>query len=576
MNLYLEPPFFDGEYILEREMTVNDRTKVYSTEKEAIKISTSDWALSDICYLSQFKHPNLIALLNYTLENIEDDILVKYAMPLGQDIKSIYSHQEELFDLIYDMTSALKYLNNLGYVYADLKPSNIVRFEATKNERSKYVLIDMGFVRPYCTTQEGKFFTGIAYTLPYRDFQFDKKYNEISCEIYSLGQTIRAILNNCKNIFLSTITKDEIITNMNKNFPNISTSLNHKKLFFLIQQMICKPAERITFNEILEHSLLKNCKLLINKNQTPNVTPMKIFKSKITITQKTWYSSVYIFCFQLYVYFNLDIRGLFLIIHNVKRCLHLCDEKNILSYFIVNAYIISTILHNSNYAYSYIIEELNDYFNDNFMEILVKVMTTLEGQYITKTEWDSCLTEKEILLAFSKSLIFDTIITRFSKQLIDIVYPKKKQISLICSYEKFVSNLDIDINYKSVLHHIKNESFNLKNDSNIWISKINNLKNSDIKSLFKDSTSVENCGLLFYWDYELLGNSDLGNFFIFNLIKYIKSLNIERYSYFINIVLLKQLYEKNQLQQLAEKNNLYLYLRNSDNSPIMTYITANL
>jgi len=567
MNFYLESLIFDKEYIKEREI-INNRTKVYSTGKEAIKISRSDWALPDICYLSQFKHPNLISLLNYSFtENSHGDILLKYAMPLGQDIKLIYSHQNELFNFIFDIASALNYLSNLGYIYADLKPSNIVRFEATPNERAKYVLIDMGFVRPYIKTQEGKFFTGIAYTLPFRDFQFEKKYNHVSCEIYSFGQTIRSILNNCEYIFDSTLNEQEIITNMNKNFPKISTKINHKKLFSLIDAMICKPSDRISYTEILKHSLLENCTILTNKNYIS--TPKKIFKSKITINQHVWYTAVYNFCFELYIYFNLDIRGLFLTIYNVKRCLHLCNEKNISAYFIVNAYIVSTILHNTKYEYVYLIDELSNYFENDFQDILIKIFNTLEGQFVTKTEWDSCLNEKEILISFAKNLTFDTIITRFSKQLMDIVQPKKKQLSLICSYEKFVSNLDIDIDFKNVVHHIKNESFKLQQNSNIWISKTNLLKESELKSLFKDSTSLENCGILFYWDYELLCNKDLGNFFIYNLCKYINGSSIKRYSYFININLLKQIFSQNQITKLGEKTNLYLYLRNEDNSPIM-------
>lgn len=557
MSLYLESGIFDEKYTTHEILNKNKNCKVYvQNNKYAIKVAPSDWALTDVCYLTQLKHPNIIKLLNYTFQEDAktNNIIIKYAMPLGQSIKTVYQYPQELFTLIYDVTSALKYMKDMGYIYADLKPENIVRMPETKTRRSHYVLIDMGFTRPYITTRNGKFFTGVAYTLPFRDYQFYKNFNSITCELYSLAQTIRSILDNCKSIYSSILNQEEIIRNMNKNFSNFQPD-KHKKLFTLLSKMICSPDQRITYEEILSDPLFDNIKPLV---EVHSITENKKYKN--TIKQKDWDSAVYKFCFQLYSLFNFDIRSMFLTINNAKKCLHLCNNDNILQYIIVNAYIVSNLLHNPNYEYLDLLEEICDEFTDEneFISILIKVTQTLSGNYIYKTEWDTCTSEKELLIAFSKLLSLDTFILR---KIIETVYPKKKQLNLHAMYDTFIDKLDINITPRSIEKYIQNEAFVLRKNSHIWIDNIMypELTETNLKNLFINVNNTENMGYLLKWEEQFISNPELANYYIDKLLNLIDRESIHRYSYFLNIKKLQSLNKK----QTYREENLYLLTRNT-------------
>ena len=585
MNPYLDKKTFDQLYTIKDNIIKLSRTHVFSTlNSEAIKYSSIDWSLTDICYLMQFKHPNIIKLLNYTLINENNTIMIKYAMPLGQKIREIYNHQEELLYLIYDITSALKYLKDMGYVYADLKPENIVRFPPNKNQRAKYVLIDMGFVRPYMNLRDGEIFTGIAYTLPFRDFQFYKNYNNISCEIYSLGQTIRSILANCSSIYLTTLNRGEIVKNMSKYFPNISLDVR-QKLYNLINRMITQPSQRISFTEILSNSLFSKIKGFDNEEKKTE-TPSKIKKSKSKITSKIWSEVRHWLCFERPIIFDLDLRGMFVTLNNIKQCLYFCDETNIQTCVSVNAYLTSVLLHSSTEEYIDMVPNLGEYFEPNeFIPMLVKVITTLQKDFIPKTEWNFSSTNKEILIGFADALSLESNIT---KRIIEKILPSKqkgKLINLHTSYNKFLSALNLPIVYTSlygeelISEQIENKTLSFRKNSNIWIQSpeqnVSSLQNftgdteniQNINELFNSEIDV---GIIMFIDEYLIENQELGNYFIL-ILKDVREENLERYSYFLNLEILSQHLKMNvvKLRKLMKFNNIYTLCRNEELSPLL-------
>ncbi len=569
MNFYLTPSEFNSKYPEHEVISKSKRTRVYSTKNsEAIKISIIDWSLSDVCYMSQFNHPNIIKLLHYTFEE-SDNIYIKYAMPLGEKIQSLYDHPNELLFLIHDITSALKYLKDQGYVYADLKPENIVRIPKTELERAKYVLVDLGFVRPYFNTRDGKFFTGMAYTLPFRDFQFFKSINNINCEIYSLGQTIRCILNNCEPIYSSIVFQDEITKNLTKNFSNI-TQIQRRKIYDLITKMICKPSERITYEKILTNPIfdsIENFDILSEPQ-----TPVKHRNPKVSINVEKWNENIYKFCFELYPIFNLDIRSMYLVINNTKKCLHLCNNDNILFCIIVNAYLISILFHSATHDYLDLIGEIEDILpsENEFLNMLIKVMEVLQCNFIYKTEWDNCLTENEISTSFAKVLTFDNRFVRISRQIIEKIYPKKKELHLYCSYNLLLENLDIRKTFKNVQNCIDKEFFPLKKN-NIWFDYSSLSEKANYKSLFRDNDSIQNTGILNFLDEKLISDQETGNSFIISLMTFLPKTNLDRYSYYLDMQKLRELSDLStkKLNSLKERNNLYLLIRNETPSPII-------
>ncbi len=575
MSFYMSPDKFNNLYVIKSDISVQKKSRVYSTTKScAVKESSIDWSINDVCYSLQFNHPNIIKILNYTFVEKENDIYIKYVMPLGQSYEEIYKNPNELPILIHDITSALKYLKDQGYVYADLKPENIVRFPSTATERAKYVLIDLGFIRPFMNLSDGQVFAGIAYTLGFRDYQFYDNYNYISCEIYSLGQTLRCILTNKTSIYLSTVNKDEISKGISKNFPEIPNS--HKnKYFILISGMIMSPTKRISYEEILDHDLLSEVETLTLKIKN-NINFAK-YKSPTfndlsqKIDNKLWSRIRYWFCFDEPLSFDLDMRGMFIALHNIKKCLDFCDESDIQTCIAVNGYLTSTLLHSSKKEYNEMLEILEDSFNaQNFIPMMVKVIDFLGENFIPFTGWNISSTYEELLSNFTKALELETF---FGKHIINrIIQPqyKKKVTNLYINYQDFFHNLDLplclDKDRENLINEkINNKSLSLKNNElplikspkeNFEYLAKNKTFDPNFVELFDPKYDV---GILIYIDEYLAKNKQLGNYFIF-LLKNVDSRHLDRYSYFLDIPRLKTVFQNSH-----PTTNLYFECRNLEN-----------
>lgn len=179
---------FESRYPLSEDLLASGAYgKVYMTTdgNSVVKIqSLSSEAVKEVCFLSQFSHPNICPLLNFSLDLDKKKVYI--ALPIGQPVKNSNLSVREI---LTDIVSGISYLNHYGVIHGDLKEDNLIYHEG------KIKLIDLGLagIADKCMfiDYESRFLEGIAYTFPYRDPEFNSSY--LSCykaDMYSIATTI--------------------------------------------------------------------------------------------------------------------------------------------------------------------------------------------------------------------------------------------------------------------------------------------------------------------------------------------------------------------------------------------------
>lgn len=145
-------------------------------------------------------HPNLVEILGGGFDGITQNhfLVMKYLK--GPNLKECLEDipADHIPDLIYQLSSAAKFLEDLGYVHRDIKPENIVILDDFK----RAVLLDLGVIRPFSgsdlTDDEGiQAFIG---TLQYSSPEFLLRKEEQTVEgyraltFYQLGAVLHDLI----------------------------------------------------------------------------------------------------------------------------------------------------------------------------------------------------------------------------------------------------------------------------------------------------------------------------------------------------------------------------------------------
>lgn len=132
-------------------------------------------------------HPCIMKPLYWTLV----DNVGYFVMHKGKNIKEQYKKGKiSLIHILYDVLSAITFMNARGIAHGDIKYENMVYY------KGKCMIIDMGITRQGLLHSDGEYyFDDIAYTAKDRDGEYYyKQYNNIKVEIYSIATSLLSII----------------------------------------------------------------------------------------------------------------------------------------------------------------------------------------------------------------------------------------------------------------------------------------------------------------------------------------------------------------------------------------------
>jgi hypothetical protein len=281
------------------------------TEQYVIKKGSLSAMLPEIDLLSQFRHPCLIKMLNWTSytcseEDLSSEIthltetstIIEMALPKGA---RIYSYTRENQDKIQYLASKLaEVLVQFcchGLIHRDIKPDNIVVIDGNP------VLIDFGLSS---LTYQGKY-KGLAYTDFFRcPSQDDTKWNSYLTEVFALGRTL--------TVLALRYTPEE-------GEPISLTSIEPNLRDFI--QRCTKPLdERLTWADVLQDSYINQYDYTKMIRVTPTSRERSLPKA---ITERS-YGIIAEYLFELGSLYGMPLRTLITVFNNMWRTWYLFDE----------------------------------------------------------------------------------------------------------------------------------------------------------------------------------------------------------------------------------------------------------
>ena len=281
-------------------MKIIDKTSE-SNQNEEQKIK------NEINILKSLNHPNIIKVYDCLISNTNYKLITEYVSNLNLlDIIKIKKTFKEktVKSIIFQILSAIKYLNQNNYVHTDIKPSNVI-VKPNKNkdfftnntiineneEEVDYLikLVDFGSTNNTIANCHINNVKNITIPLPYylSPEIINKKYNS-KCDIWSTGIIMYQLLYGF--VPFDGKDKEEVINNiLNKDINfDINNNNNNKIQNFsdeclnLLKHMLDKIVEnRYDSEQCLNDIYFKNYKCNNNKLKIPNVKINNEIKFKI-------------------------------------------------------------------------------------------------------------------------------------------------------------------------------------------------------------------------------------------------------------------------------------------------------
>lgn len=159
--------------------------KVYDSNGYAIKYQ--DWTDSsaffgELSILTQYKHPNIISLEDFTI-NKEEGILI---FPMGKMLEECFKNGEiSISNIIKDLVNLLLFLEEKEICHGDIKLENCLVISG------QVKIIDWGLVH----FSNNKYFTGVSYTPTYRDPEYREDIPmPLKVELFTIPMIIYELL----------------------------------------------------------------------------------------------------------------------------------------------------------------------------------------------------------------------------------------------------------------------------------------------------------------------------------------------------------------------------------------------
>ena len=144
-------------------------------------------ALAERQYLAQVKHPNIVGVYNFVTQGSEGYIVMEYVG--GKTLKEIRKERgglpvSEAIAYIHRVLGAFGYLHQLGLVYCDFKPDNIML------EGDDIKLIDLGGARRI-DDLDGDIYGTVGYAAPEAG-----EGPTIVSDLFTIGRTLAVLVTN--------------------------------------------------------------------------------------------------------------------------------------------------------------------------------------------------------------------------------------------------------------------------------------------------------------------------------------------------------------------------------------------
>lgn len=170
-------------YRIDDDTALKEMKKLYKKTNGSINLE--DASIREICFLSQYSHPNIPTLKDVKFSNSKVNMYMTYGgitlttWAFEQKYKKDH-HQLPL--IIFQIISVLYYLEQLGFIHGDLKPANIVLNPIT----FRVLVIDWGNVHFDLRYQNGSLCTK-NFTPP------EAHHNEINLrhDVFSIGLCVK-------------------------------------------------------------------------------------------------------------------------------------------------------------------------------------------------------------------------------------------------------------------------------------------------------------------------------------------------------------------------------------------------
>lgn len=480
--------------------------------------------IKELNIYSSISHPCILSPIEWTIINDTGYLISRKGVRI---IEAFARGMITIEEIISDSLSAIAYMNSLGIAHRDIKPSNMIYLPNSLNgeTKGKCMIIDMGLTVKAFLHKNGEYYhTGPAYTSVFQDPEYyEKQYNSIKSEIYSLAISYKSIITNRYPDFGDLV-----------DYKNNDGSLNR---FFKESSKLTE--NRLSIQELYDFACIDiipySRRYVGNSFKASRITP---FDKKVYIH----FTRILIkWLIELSIIYRLKSETLFLCIHLIHRIFESIykkyNESNscIQLFGCVNLYLAS-IVSNDTVLRKETFKQLSDDKSSNYSVLFEKMtidcLLELKG-IISTTTWDygksrddikrmlleiiyngyNLTGEEPINIDDNKRYTMDTI---FTSQEYENISESKECTDIILQNTVFAEDFDIDIKESPEHLMILIERLSLKIDTNyvLFISCV--LRNRHALS----KLSIRNVYIIFQALYnerhEIISSFILDTIFTFN------------------------------------------------------------
>ncbi len=220
-------------------------------------------AVAERQFLAAVKHPNIVGIYNFVNHGTEGFIIMEYIG--GQTLKDLRKQRgvlpvTEAIAYIHRILSAFAYLHQLGLVYCDFKPDNVML------EGGDVKLIDLGGVRRI-DDPNGDIYGTVGYSAPEAG-----EGPTIASDLFTVARTLAVLITNIKGF-----SKEHLFT-----LPNADEDplfAQHESLYrFLIKATAENPDDRLqTADEMADQLLGVLREMVALETNVPRPTSSNLF-----------------------------------------------------------------------------------------------------------------------------------------------------------------------------------------------------------------------------------------------------------------------------------------------------------
>ena len=252
----------------------NKTTGLLYACKELSKKNLSDYEglMREVNLMIKLDHPNIIKL--YEVYETDKNIYLIMELCTGGELfdriventeNGIQFTEKEAANLFKQMMSAINYCHKNGIVHRDLKPENLLYLN--KEENSPIKVIDFGMSKRFNPKHYMSEKVGTAYYISPEVLQ--GKYDE-KCDIWSAGVILYIII--CGYPCFNGDDDNEIFAAIQRgkiSFPSPEWDDISDDVRKLIKKMCCPPDKRLTADQVLNETWVKDNSPKSNKILLP-------------------------------------------------------------------------------------------------------------------------------------------------------------------------------------------------------------------------------------------------------------------------------------------------------------------